>query len=79
MPSKGSVSPSTNTRNTQREPGIRSWPKAKPARVPMTRRSGTTPSTMRTLDTSSRPMSAETKARAKLPHCGSSGQAMPGG
>ena len=40
---------------------------------------GTTPSTIVTLETSSAPMLAWLKALTKLPHCGSAGHSMPSG
>ena len=47
--------------------------------VPNSSETGTTPSTMRLLDSSSLPMFAARNASAKLPHCGLSGQESPDG
>ena len=62
-----------------REPGMRRCPMAKPAIVAMTTPMGTTPKTMRTLEVSSAPMWASSKAWRKLPHWGVSGHASPPG
>ena len=62
-----------------RQPGTRRWPMAKPAIVAMTTETGTTPSTMSTLERAARPCCACSKASTKLPHCGSAGQASPWG
>ena len=58
---------------------MRRWPIAKPAIVAMKTDTGTTPSTMSTLDVSSALMCAWLKASTKLPHCGSAGHDRPGG
>ncbi len=58
---------------------MRSWPIAKPAMVEMTTATGTTPSTMRTLDRSRAGMCATLNASTKLPHCGSDGHSIPQG
>ena len=60
-------------------PGMRRCPMAKPAMVAKTTETGTTPSTMSTLEVRRAPMCAWSKASRKLPHCGSAGQAMPEG
>ena len=65
--------------NRAREPGMRRWPMAKPAIVAMTTATGTTPSTMSTLEVSSAPMCASSKASRKLPHCGVVGPGEPCG
>ena len=65
--------------NSQRDPGMRKWPMAKPAMVARMTEAGTTPTTMITLDTSRASMWACSKASRKLPHWGSVGQDSPGG
>ncbi len=77
IPSNGSVSPNTNSSNSRREPGMRRSPIANPAMVEMTRDTGTTASTMNTLDARSAVMFATLNASTKFPHCGSAGHSSP--
>ncbi len=79
IPSNGRVSPSRKSTNSAREPGILRCPIAKPAIVAITTDTGTTPTTMKVLDTSRAGMLATLNAVTKLPHWGLDGQSMPSG
>ena len=77
IPSNGRVNPNTNSRSSQRAPGMRSKPMPNPAIVEMVSEIGTTVSTMIMLDFINVVTFATSNASTKLPHCGSDGHSRP--